>query len=118
MQETRKDWWITWCLWVLLLMVMIRKDGVNVRQSFQVDLSTVSLTRIGYLVSQSDGSMNQDLHECILAFVYRLHSLNTEVAGLRPIKNVHRIENVELELDGHTKYRDSVQEILIHIGMA
>lgn len=40
------------------------------------------------------------------------------MAGLRPVKNVHRIENVELELDGHTKYRDSVQEIMIHIGMA
>lgn len=54
----------------------------------------------------------------IVAFVYRLHSLNTEVAGLRPIKNVHRIENVELQLDGHTSYRDSVQEIMMQVGMA
>ncbi|KAJ8662910.1 hypothetical protein O0I10_001086 [Lichtheimia ornata] len=54
----------------------------------------------------------------VLAFVYRLHSLNTEVAGLRPIKNVHRIENVELQLDGHTSYRDSVQEIMMQVGMA
>ncbi|KAI8143789.1 hypothetical protein BJV82DRAFT_514289 [Fennellomyces sp. T-0311] len=54
----------------------------------------------------------------VLAFVYRLHSLDTEVAGLQPVKHVSRLENVRLELEGHTHYRDAVEDILTSIGMA
>ena len=53
-----------------------------------------------------------------LAFVYRLHSLDTDVAGLRPVENIPRLENIQLDLEGHTSYRDAVTDILTNIGMA
>lgn len=52
------------------------------------------------------------------AFVYRLHSLDTEVAGLQPVKNVPRIENVQLDLDGHTSYTEAVEHILRSVHIA
>ncbi|KAI9252863.1 hypothetical protein BDA99DRAFT_548304 [Phascolomyces articulosus] len=54
----------------------------------------------------------------VLAFVYRLHSLDTDVAGLQPVKNIPRLENIRLDLEGHTSYRDAVADILTDIGMA
>ncbi|KAG2218017.1 hypothetical protein INT45_010814 [Circinella minor] len=54
----------------------------------------------------------------VLAFVYRLHSLDTDVAGLRPVENIPRLENIRLDLEGHTSYRDAVTDILTDIGMA
>ncbi|KAI9313459.1 hypothetical protein BX666DRAFT_2030248 [Dichotomocladium elegans] len=53
----------------------------------------------------------------VLAFVYRLHSLETEVAGLKPMTKISRIENVELDLDGHTAYREAVKDILDKINL-
>ncbi|KAI9018711.1 hypothetical protein CLU79DRAFT_836988 [Phycomyces nitens] len=50
----------------------------------------------------------------VLAFVYRLHSLDTSVAGLEPV-HINRIENIELDLDGHLGYTDAVQDILCNL---
>lgn len=38
--------------------------------------------------------------------------MDSQVAGLQPVLNIPRIENVQLHLDGHTEYCDSVQDIL------
>ncbi|KAI9489118.1 hypothetical protein BDB00DRAFT_845235 [Zychaea mexicana] len=54
----------------------------------------------------------------VLAFVYRLHSLDNAVAGLRPVKHVPQLENVQLDLEGHTSYRDAVEDILSTIGIS
>ncbi|GAA5796783.1 hypothetical protein HPULCUR_002158 [Helicostylum pulchrum] len=48
----------------------------------------------------------------VLAYVYRLHSLATNVAGLEPVKDVPRVENIELDLEGHTKYPSTIKEIM------
>ncbi|KAI7866067.1 hypothetical protein BDF14DRAFT_940068 [Spinellus fusiger] len=50
----------------------------------------------------------------VLAFVYRLHSLDIDVAGLQPVK-IPRIENIELELEGHLGYTDAVQDTLCRL---
>ncbi|KAL0080658.1 hypothetical protein J3Q64DRAFT_1705489 [Phycomyces blakesleeanus] len=50
----------------------------------------------------------------VLAFVYRLHSLDTSVAGLEPVQ-INRIENIELDLDGHLGYTDAVEDILCNL---
>lgn len=52
-----------------------------------------------------------------LATVFRLHSMSTEVAGLSPIKNVPRIENVQVDVEGHTSYSDKVSDILSHVQL-
>ncbi|KAF7731554.1 hypothetical protein EC973_009318 [Apophysomyces ossiformis] len=52
----------------------------------------------------------------VLAFVYRLHSMDTDVAGLKAV-NVPRVENVELQLEGHTDYREAVADIMKNIGL-
>ncbi|KAI8982208.1 hypothetical protein BDF20DRAFT_987148 [Mycotypha africana] len=56
-------------------------------------------------------------NDWVLAFVYRLHSLAMNVAGLEEVKvlgaNGHnRITNIKVDIDGHTKYPYAVKEIL------
>ncbi|KAI8049136.1 uncharacterized protein B0P05DRAFT_575912 [Gilbertella persicaria] len=53
----------------------------------------------------------------VLAFVYRLHSLATNVAGLEPVEIGDRIENIKVDIDGHTKYPDAVKEIMDQIRL-
>ncbi|KAG0166715.1 hypothetical protein DFQ30_006861 [Apophysomyces sp. BC1015] len=52
----------------------------------------------------------------VLAFVHRLHSMDTDVAGLKAV-DVPRVENVELQLDGHTDYPEAVADVLTRIGL-
>ncbi|CAO3592728.1 unnamed protein product [Absidia cylindrospora] len=52
----------------------------------------------------------------VLAYVYRLHSLETKVSGLAPVP-FDGIENVALDLDGHTSYRDAVPTIMMNINL-
>ncbi|KAG2200447.1 hypothetical protein INT47_011427 [Mucor saturninus] len=56
-------------------------------------------------------------NDWVLAYVYRLLSLETSVAGLEPVKNVKRIENMEVELEGHTKYPYTIKEIMDQIQL-
>lgn len=56
-------------------------------------------------------------NDWVLATVFRLHSMSTEVAGLSPIKNVPRIENIQVDVEGHTSYSDNVSEILSHVQL-
>lgn len=56
-------------------------------------------------------------NDWVLAYVYRLLSLETSVAGLEPVKNVKRIENMEVELEGHTKYPNTIKEIMDQIQL-
>ncbi|GAB5591731.1 hypothetical protein Unana1_06631 [Umbelopsis nana] len=56
-------------------------------------------------------------NDWVLATVYRLHSMSTEVAGLSPVKNVSRIENVQVDVEGHSGYSDKVPAILYQIGI-
>lgn len=56
-------------------------------------------------------------HDWVLAYVYRLHSLTTNVAGLEPVKDVPRIENIELNLEGHTKYPSTIKEIMDQVKL-
>ncbi|KAJ2960190.1 hypothetical protein NQZ79_g4360 [Umbelopsis isabellina] len=56
-------------------------------------------------------------NDWVLATVFRLHSMSTEVAGLSPIKNVPRIENVQVDVEGHTSYSDKVSDILSHVQL-
>lgn len=53
----------------------------------------------------------------VLAFVYRLHSLATSVAGLEAVRGVNRIENIEVELEGHTKYPFAIKDIMSQIKL-
>ncbi|CEG66634.1 hypothetical protein RMATCC62417_03177 [Rhizopus microsporus] len=56
-------------------------------------------------------------NDWVLAYVYRLHSLATSVAGLEAVK-IGRIENLEIpELDGHTKYPYIVKDVLDQIKL-
>ncbi|ORZ19860.1 hypothetical protein BCR42DRAFT_459964 [Absidia repens] len=52
----------------------------------------------------------------VLAYVYRLHSLETKVSGLAPVP-FDGIENVSLDLDGHTSYRDGIPSIMSQINL-
>ncbi|KAI8337003.1 hypothetical protein BC941DRAFT_426338 [Chlamydoabsidia padenii] len=52
----------------------------------------------------------------VLAYVYRLHSLETDVSGLEPVL-FDGIENMALDLDGHTSYRDAVPTIMANINL-
>lgn len=56
-------------------------------------------------------------NDWVLAFVYRLHSLATSVAGLEAIAGVKRIENIQVDLDGHTKYPKAVKDIMDQIKL-
>lgn len=44
--------------------------------------------------------------------------MSTEVAGLSPIKNVARIENVQVDVEGHSSYSDKVPAILSQIAVS
>ncbi|ORX46800.1 DUF726-domain-containing protein [Hesseltinella vesiculosa] len=52
----------------------------------------------------------------VLAYVYRLHSLNSKVSGLSPVA-VDGIENLGLELEGHTSYPSELPSILARIHL-
>ncbi|KAI8394237.1 uncharacterized protein BYT42DRAFT_609968 [Radiomyces spectabilis] len=52
----------------------------------------------------------------VLALVYRMHSLATSVAGLSPVP-LDRVENIELELEGHTSYPTAVKDIIARINL-
>ena len=56
-------------------------------------------------------------NDWVLAFVYRLHSLASDVAGLEAVKGVVGIENINVELDGHTKYPESIKDIMSQIKL-
>lgn len=56
-------------------------------------------------------------NDWVLAYVYRLLSLETNVAGLKPVTNVKRIENMEVDLEGHTKYPNAIKEIMDQIKL-
>ncbi|KAM3579510.1 hypothetical protein VKS41_007967 [Umbelopsis sp. WA50703] len=56
-------------------------------------------------------------NDWVLATVFRLHSMSTEVAGLSPIKKVPRIENIQVDVEGHASYSDKVPDILSHIQL-
>ncbi|KAI9470794.1 MAG: hypothetical protein EXX96DRAFT_490189 [Benjaminiella poitrasii] len=54
-------------------------------------------------------------NDWVLAFVYRLHSLATNVAGLEAVvlpSQPKRIENVQVDIDGHTKYPTAIKDIM------
>ncbi|KAG2172780.1 hypothetical protein INT43_000127 [Umbelopsis isabellina] len=61
--------------------------------------------------------IDRSLGDANLATVFRLHSMSTEVAGLSPIKNVPRIENIQVDVEGHTSYSDNVSDILSHVQL-
>ncbi|KAI8876389.1 DUF726-domain-containing protein [Backusella circina FSU 941] len=52
----------------------------------------------------------------VLAYVFRLHSFSSEVAGLQPVK-LNRMENIEVDIDGHTKYPEIVKEMMDQIRL-
>ncbi|CAO3642179.1 unnamed protein product [Cunninghamella blakesleeana] len=52
----------------------------------------------------------------VLAYVYRLHSLETKVSGLGPV-TVEGVENIPLDLEGHTSYPTSLKYILEKIKL-
>ncbi|KAI8081713.1 uncharacterized protein BX664DRAFT_361834 [Halteromyces radiatus] len=52
----------------------------------------------------------------VLAYVYRLHSLETKVSGLAPVP-FDGVENLSLDLEGHTSYRDAIPEIMSRINL-
>ncbi|KAG2197086.1 hypothetical protein INT46_003154 [Mucor plumbeus] len=55
-------------------------------------------------------------NDWVLAFVYRLHSLATNVAGLEAVSGLgKRIENIEVDIDGHTKYPYVIKDIMDQI---
>ncbi|KAL7310136.1 hypothetical protein PS15m_010931 [Mucor circinelloides] len=57
-------------------------------------------------------------NDWVLAFVYRLHSLATNVAGLEAVSGLgKRIENIEVEIDGHTKYPSAIKDIMDQIKL-
>lgn len=57
-------------------------------------------------------------NDWVLAFVYRLHSLATNVAGLEAVKGLgSRIENIEVDIDGHTKYPTVISDIMQQIKL-
>ncbi|KAI8973855.1 hypothetical protein BDB01DRAFT_807807 [Pilobolus umbonatus] len=53
----------------------------------------------------------------VLAYVYRLHSLTVNVAGLEAVTVSDRIENIPVDIDGHTKYPQSVMDIMSEINL-
>lgn len=53
----------------------------------------------------------------VLAFVYRLHSLAASVAGLEAVAGVKRVENMEVDVDGHTKYPNSIKDIMSQVKL-
>ncbi|KAI7898976.1 uncharacterized protein BX663DRAFT_545973 [Cokeromyces recurvatus] len=53
-------------------------------------------------------------NDWVLAFVYRLHSLATNVAGLEAVPH-SRIENIQVNLDGHTKYPYVIKDIMTQL---
>ncbi|KAI8375199.1 hypothetical protein BD560DRAFT_488819 [Blakeslea trispora] len=85
------------------VVIMGAPISIEETQEWQDALSVVS-GRFVNCYSESDW---------VLAYVYRLHSLTTNVAGLEPVINVsNRIENIMVEIDGHTKYPGAVKEVL------
>jgi hypothetical protein len=57
-------------------------------------------------------------NDWVLAFVYRLHSMVTSVAGLEAVTALgSRIENIEVGIEGHTKYPSAVKDILDQIRL-
>ncbi|CEP13103.1 hypothetical protein [Parasitella parasitica] len=57
-------------------------------------------------------------NDWVLAFVYRLHSLATNVAGLEAVSGLgKRIENIQVDIDGHTKYPLVVKDIMDQIKL-
>jgi hypothetical protein len=52
----------------------------------------------------------------VLAYVFRLHSFSSEVAGLQPVK-LNRVENIEVEIDGHTKYPEIIKDIMNQVKL-
>lgn len=56
-------------------------------------------------------------NDWVLAFVYRLHSLATSVAGLEAVEGVERIENYQVDIEGHTKYSGAVKDIMNQIKL-
>ncbi|CAO3620127.1 unnamed protein product [Mucor hiemalis] len=53
----------------------------------------------------------------VLAFVYRLHSLASNVAGLEAVAGVKRVENLEVDVEGHTKYPSAIKDIMSQIKL-
>lgn len=57
-------------------------------------------------------------NDWVLAFVYRLHSLATNVAGLEAVSGLgKRIENIQVDIDGHTKYPNVIKDIMDQIKL-
>ncbi|KAI8328991.1 hypothetical protein BC941DRAFT_363196 [Chlamydoabsidia padenii] len=52
----------------------------------------------------------------VLAYVYRLHSLETKVGGLAPVP-FDGVENISFDLEGHTSYRDAIPSIMAKINL-
>ncbi|KAI9304203.1 hypothetical protein BJ944DRAFT_256404 [Cunninghamella echinulata] len=52
----------------------------------------------------------------VLAYCYRLHSLETKVSGLGPVI-INGVENVPFDLEGHTSYPTSLKEIMSKINV-
>jgi hypothetical protein len=76
--------------------------------SFLIAINYAKCSRFWYLSVIGDA---------YLATVFRLHSMSTEVAGLSPIKKVPRIENIQVDVEGHASYSDKVPDILSHIQL-
>ncbi|CAO3670854.1 unnamed protein product [Umbelopsis ramanniana] len=56
-------------------------------------------------------------NDWVLATIYRLHSMSTEVAGLSPVTNVPGIENVQVDIEGHASYSENVSSILSQVQL-
>ncbi|KAH8547661.1 hypothetical protein BGW37DRAFT_509743 [Umbelopsis sp. PMI_123] len=54
-------------------------------------------------------------NDWVLATVYRLHSMSTEVAGLSPVTSIPGIENIKVDIEGHSSYSDNVSTILSQV---
>ncbi|CAO3637654.1 unnamed protein product [Cunninghamella echinulata] len=52
----------------------------------------------------------------VLAYCYRLHSLETKVSGLGPVI-INGVENIPFDLEGHTSYPTSLKEIMSKINV-
>ncbi|KAK1968016.1 YSIRK family gram-positive signal peptide [Colletotrichum sublineola] len=78
------------------------------REHWQVLRSVVS-DRIVNVYSETD---------CILGFLYRATSLQLGIAGLQEIKNIERVENLNLsaEVSGHLRYPNLIAKILTRCG--
>ncbi|KAF9110598.1 hypothetical protein BGX27_006123 [Mortierella sp. AM989] len=57
--------------------------------------------------------------DVVLGSIFRLHALGLDVAGLRPVEAVSRVENVDLSdiVGGHLEYRENLNMVISLLGV-